>query len=226
MTFEVRLAETDLQISASCACEEATISAVRELRFELEKYIAAHPRFAESFVPIAVEPDAPEIVQAMAQAASVAGVGPMAAVAGAVAQRVAERLMPLSADVIVENGGDIYLIGQHDRTVLLEAGTSPLSGRAAIALGSKDLPAAVCTSSGTVGYSVSLGSAHAATVVADSGALADAVATGLGNRVHGQQDIAGALAYAHALSGVRGAVVIAGDQIGAIGAVRLVTKAS
>jgi len=222
VTCEVVQAETDLQVSAACDCAAPAHDVVRELRGALERYIGTRPRFAESFVPVAVEDDAPEIVRAMASAASAAGVGPMAAVAGAVAERVAKRLLAYSADVIVENGGDIYLVGTQERRVLLVAGSSPLSGRVAIALGEGDLPAAVCTSSGIIGHSVSLGIAHAATVVASDGALCDAVATGLGNRVHGPDDIEDALAYAHSVPGVRGAVVIVGDRIGAIGEVRLV----
>lgn len=222
VTFEVVQAETDLQVSAASECATPAHEVVRELRGALEGYIGTHRRFAESYVPMAVEADAPEIVRAMAAAAAAAGVGPMAAVAGAVAERVAKRLLAYSADVIVENGGDVFLAGAGERRVLLVAGSSPLSGRVAIALGASDLPAAVCTSSGIIGHSVSLGAAHAATVIANDGALADAVATGLGNRVHGPENIEEALAYAHSVPGVRGAVVIVGDRIGAIGEVRLV----
>jgi hypothetical protein len=124
--------------------------------------------------------------------------------------------------VIVENGGDLYLIGTAPRRVLLVAGDSPVSGRVAIALAPGDLPMAVCTSSGTVGHSVSLGTAHAVTVLAADGAVADAAATAAGNLVHGPDDIERALARALAVTGVRGAVVIAGERIGAAGAVTLV----
>lgn len=215
------LRETDLHILALRDLADEALRAVEPLRFDLERYIATHPRFAGSYVPVAVEADAPEIVRAMASAGEAAGCGPMAAVAGALAERVARALEDSSAEVIVENGGDTYLISRTARRVLLVAGDSPLSGRMTLALDPPAFPVAVCTSSGKVGHSVSLGSAHAATVVAPDGALADAVATVLGNRVHDAGDVEDALAWACGVPGVRGAVVIVGDTIGARGDVRL-----
>lgn len=221
VAYSVTLRETDLQILTTRDLADRALAAVVSLRADLERYIATHPRFAESYVPVAVEADAPEIVQAMAEAGRVAGSGPMAAVAGAIAERVARALQPRAAEVIVENGGDIYLIGGSTRRVLLVAGDSPLSGRVSLVLDPDAFPVAVCTSSGKVGHSVSLGSAHAATVLASDGALADAVATVLGNRVHGPDDLEGALGWACGVRGVRGAVAIVGETIGARGDVRL-----
>lgn len=222
VTFEVVHGETDLQISASRDLSAEAAATVAAIRAELEAYIGAHPRFAESFVPLAVEPDAPEIVRAMASAAEAAGVGPMAAVAGTVAERVARDLALYSGEVIVENGGDLYLIGRTARRALLLAGDSPLSGKLALAIPAEELPCAVCTSSGRVGHSVSLGSAHAVTVLAEDGAIADAAATAAGNLVHGDDDIERALDRALSVAGVRGAVVVAGERVGALGGVTLV----
>lgn len=222
VAFAVTLGETDLHVSASRDLSAETRALVATVREPLERYVATHPLFAESFVPVPVEADAPEIVRSMAAAGEAAGTGPMAAVAGAIAERVALGLAALSSAVIVENGGDLYLTGSTARRVGLLAGDSPLSGSVAIELGAGALPAAVCTSSGRVGHSVSLGVAHAATVIADDGALADAVATATGNRVHGPEDIQAALAFACGIAGVRGVVVVVGDRIGASGDVRLV----
>lgn len=222
VTFEVVHGETDLQISTLTDLRVQAAEAVGRVRADLEAYIAAHPRFAESFVPLPVEEHAPRIVQAMAEAAAAAGVGPMAAVAGAVAEAVARDLEAASREVIVENGGDLYLMGGTARRVLLLAGTSPLSGRLALEVAADSLPRAVCTSSGVVGHSVSLGRAHAVTVLAPSGALADAAATAAGNLVHGPADVERALDRALGIPGVSGVVVIAGEVIGARGAVTLV----
>jgi hypothetical protein len=223
VTFEVVYAETDLQVSALRDLSSEAGALVRELRAELETFIAAFPRFAESHVPIDAGPGAPALARAMVQAAQVAGVGPMAGVAGAFAEAVARGLEPLSSEVVVENGGDLYLIGNRERTVLLSAGDSPLSGQVALALGATVPPIAVCTSSGRVGPSVSYGSAHAVTVLATSGALADAAASAVGNLVHGPDDISRALVRAREIDGVLGAVVIVEDRIGATGdVVRLV----
>jgi hypothetical protein len=222
VTFEVVRAETDLQIGASRDLSAEAAALVGALRADLDAYVAAHPYFAESFVPVEVEDDAPEVVRAMAEAARSAAVGPMAAVAGAVAERVARGLSAQAAEVIVENGGDIFILGTRPRTVLVAAGDSPLTGTVALAFARDDLPVAVCTSSGTVGPSVSLGIANAVTIVAEDGALADAVASAAGNLVHGADDIAEALECAMSVPGVRGAVIIVGDHIGAMGQLDLV----
>lgn len=221
VTFEVVHGETDVQISALRDLSAEAAQVVAAIRGDLETYIAAHPRFAESFVPVVIEADAPEIVRAMAAAAEAADVGPMASVAGAVAERVARGLALHSAEVLVENGGDLYVLGRTERRVQLLAGDSPLSGKLAIALPPAQLPCAVCTSSGRVGHSISLGSAHAVTVLAEDGALADAVATAAGNLVHGPDDLARALDRALQVPGVRGAVIVAGDRVGVLGSVTL-----
>ena len=223
VTFTVVHAETDLQVSALRDLSEETRERVRGLRAELEAFIAIFPRFAEAHVPVEIPASAPALARAMSEAARVAGVGPMAGVAGAFAEAVARGLEPLSAEVVVENGGDLYLMGRQERAVLLSAGDSPLSGSVALALAADALPVAVCTSSGRVGPSLSYGGAHAATVLASSGALADAAASAVGNLVHDSDDIERALARAREIPGVLGAVVIADDRIGATGSiVRLV----
>ncbi|MGB4593763.1 MAG: UPF0280 family protein [Coriobacteriia bacterium] len=221
VTFEVVHAETDLQISAARDLSGEASALVAGLREALEAYIAANPFFAESLVPVSASVGAPQIAHAMADAACAAGVGPMAAVAGAVAEAVARGLQSYSAEVIVENGGDLYLMSHLERMVLLGAGDSPLSGRVGLRFMPEAMPVAVCTSSAKVGPSLSFGSAHAATVVASSGALADAAASSVGNLVHGPDDIERALARAMEIPGVIGAVVVAGETIGAIGGVSL-----
>ncbi len=221
VTFEVVYAETDLQVSALGDLSAEASALVRGLRSDLETYIAAHPRFAESHVPVEISPGAPVIVREMADAARITGVGPMASVAGAFAEAVAIGLVSASPDVIVENGGDLFIAGSRERTVLLEAGDSPLSGQVLLVISAALQPVAVCTSSATVGPSLSYGSAHAVTILAAGGALADAAASAVGNIVHGPDDIASGLERAKGIPGVLGAVIIAGDRIGATGLAQL-----
>lgn len=163
---------------------------------------------------------APAIVREMAAAAEMAGVGPMAAVAGAFAEWVARSLAPLSPEVIVENGGDIFLAGARERVVAVWAGEDAPGVGLRIAPGS--LPCAVATSSATIGPSVSLGRADAATVIAGSGALADAVASVVGNRVRGACDLEAGIAAGRSVEGVRGVIVVAEGHIAAWGDVELV----
>lgn len=218
--FQVVVAESDLAICAAEDLSDLAEDLVIRSRWDLENYIATHPRFAESYVPVQVETDAPAIVQQMARAAWRSNVGPMAAVAGAVAEYVARGLAERTPDVIVENGGDIYLIGEHERVVALWA-NRPGMDRIGLKIPAGMQPVAVCTSSGTVGHSESLGSADAVTALAHDGALADAVVTALANRVHGPDDIPKAIEAAQNVPGVFGVLVTIDGHVGAWGNVRL-----
>lgn len=155
----------------------------------------------------------------------------MAAVAGAIGQTVGIDLMSASAsfngdqvrisDVIVENGGDIFIASSHVRRVGIYAGESPLSGKVALEIVPRQMPCGVCTSSGTVGHSRSFGRCDAAVVVASDTALADAVATRVANEVRSREDIKDALGIASKIAGVAGAVVVFGDALGVTGDIRL-----
>jgi ApbE superfamily uncharacterized protein (UPF0280 family) len=157
----------------------------------------------------------------MLAAGRTAGVGPMAAVAGAVAAHAGEALLRDCPEVIVENGGDIYLKVSRPVTVGIFAGESPLSERIGIVLAPADTPVSVCTSSGTVGPSLSFGRADAVTVIASSAPLADAAATALGNVVRRKRDVRAALDRAQALPGITGVVVVVQEQLGVWGGVEL-----
>jgi ApbE superfamily uncharacterized protein (UPF0280 family) len=162
------------------------------------------------------------MLSAMYKASEMAGTGPMAAVAGAVAQWIGQELRRWSNEVIVENGGDIYLCLEQAGKTTLYAGQSKFSGAIGLALEPSQTPLAVCTSSGTVGHSYSLGQADAATIVSKDACLADAVATGAANLVGTDQDLEKALDYAVDIPGVMGAVLILGDNLAVKGDVQLI----
>ncbi len=221
--FEVRAGESDLLISAERPLGELAERALRAVRGDLEAYLLRDPEFESALEPRAALPGAPAIVAGMAEAARPCAVGPMAAVAGAVAQAVGEALLRETRQVIVENGGDIFLHTRIPRVAAIYAGRSPLSGRIGVRLTQVERPLGLCTSSGTVGHSLSLGDADAAIVLAESGPLADAAATALGNRVRGAGDIERGLEFLREIPGVLGGAVIMGDRLGAWGEVELVT---
>ncbi|MDP2181377.1 MAG: UPF0280 family protein [Actinomycetota bacterium] len=222
--FDVRVKETDLQICASEDLSDLAEDLVARSRWEIEEFIRGHPYFAETFAPIDVPEDAPEIIVRMAQAARVASVGPMAAVAGAIAEYVARGLSERSPNVIVENGGDIFVMGDCDRTVALWAGEQGIQSVGVVVPAGLQ-PIAVCTSSGRIGHSTSFGQADAVTVLARNACLADAVATALANRVHTPDDIEAAIEAARGLLGVLGVIATIDGHIGAWGNVRLVSLA-
>jgi uncharacterized protein len=223
--FRVAVKETDLWVLASRDFSQEVRDLVIQERQQLEAYIAEHPGFLASLTPWPADPYAPPVVREMIEAAAAVGVGPMAAVAGALAARVGNHLALWSPEVIVENGGDIFMAISQAATVSLFAGKSALSYRVGLKIDPALSPLGVCTSSATVGPSLSFGRADAACILAASTARADAAATALGNRVHGPDAIAPALEWVATLPHILGAVVIVGDQLGAWGQVELVPLA-
>jgi uncharacterized protein len=220
--FEVRVRETDLWIGADRRLEDEAKNLLYTARQPLEAYISQHPDFLSALSPVPDDPLAPPLVREMIRASGAAGVGPMAAVAGAIAERVGNGLLRLSSQVVVENGGDVFLALNRSVTVTILAGRSPLSLKTGLRIHARSMPAGVCSSSGTVGHSLSLGKADAACVVARSTALADSTATALGNRIRKPADLERAAAWASEISGVRGGLVILGKAMAAWGDVELV----
>jgi ApbE superfamily uncharacterized protein (UPF0280 family) len=223
--FRVVVQETDLWVLAERDLSREVREVVLQERRQLEAYIGAHPGFLPALTPWPEDPFAPPVVREMITAAGKTGVGPMAAVAGALAERVGRALEPLSGEVIVENGGDLYLKVASSATIALFAGKSPLSHRVGLKIDPELSPLGVCTSSGTVGHSLSFGRADAACILAPSAALADAAASGLGNLVQDAGSIAAALDWAATVPEILGAVVIVGDKLGVWGRVELVPLA-
>ncbi|MCL6635860.1 MAG: UPF0280 family protein [Peptococcaceae bacterium] len=225
--FQVVVRQTDLDIGVRRERFSAELARwveemVREQRALLENYIKEDSAFLHSLTPCALKPGAPPMAVDMAEAARRAGVGPMAAVAGAFAQHVGRALARRSRDVIVENGGDIYLRSTRARRIGIFAGRSPLSNRIALEVRPEDTPLGICTSSGTVGPSLSFGSADAVVILSPSAALADAVATAAGNMVQDKEDVQKAAEFATGIAGVTGALVIKDDRMAACGKLKLV----
>jgi ApbE superfamily uncharacterized protein (UPF0280 family) len=121
----------------------------------------------------------------------------------------------------VENGGDIFLKISRKRTVGIYAGDSPLTGKIGLEISPQDTPLGVCTSSGTVGHSLSFGKADAVVILAESAALADAAATAIGNRVNLPEDVNSAIDFCKNIRGLKGIVIIIGKNVGVWGEVKL-----
>jgi uncharacterized protein len=222
VSFRVEVEETDLMVLAAQDLNSQTRELIYQNRFQLERYIARHPNFLTTLTPWPDDPFAPALVREMIRAGARVGVGPMAAVAGIIAEKVGKELMTLSPEVIVENGGDIFLALQDEATIALFAGHSPLSMKVGIKIKPEHTPLGICTSSATVGHSLSFGRADAACVLAPTACLADAAATALGNRAADQSSIAAALEWISQVPDIWGAVLIVGDKLGAWGQVELV----
>jgi len=222
VSFQVAVKETDLWISAKERLEKEARDLVLNSRLQLEGYISAHPDFLSALEPYPHDPFAPPMVREMIECTRTVGVGPMASVAGAIAQHVALGLLRSTDQVIVENGGDVFVRVDRPLTVSIFAGESPLSERIGLRVSARNMPLGICSSSGTVGHSLSLGAADAACIVSASAILADGAATALCNRIQGKRDLKGIASWAKGVKGILGALVILGDQMATWGDMELV----
>ena len=221
VSFRVVVKETDLYVRATRNLKSKALKSVLKYRDALERYIERHPLFLTSLEPIAVGNDAPSIVKAMAESASKVGVGPMASVAGAIAEFVGNELSAFSPEIIVENGGDIYLKSLKKRLIGIYAGKSPLTGKITLEVKGQDTPLGICTSSGTVGHSLSYGKADAVTALSKSATLADAAATAIGNLIKQADDIPSGIEFAKSIEGLKGALIVIDDRVGLWGEVKI-----
>lgn len=220
--FEVKLAQTDLQIGAKRNLAQEAMESVKKYRKQLEDYIARDKYFMETFKPYKVAETAPVIVRHMAEAGKIAKVGPMAAVAGAISQYVGKDLIKISQEIIIENGGDIYMDIKKTRDIGIYAGDSPLSGKLALKIYPDMTPCGICTSAGTIGHSASFGQADAVTVYSSDTLLADAAATSIGNVIKSKDDIKVGIEKAKEIPGLKGIMIIVGSNIGLWGELELI----
>jgi ApbE superfamily uncharacterized protein (UPF0280 family) len=219
--FEVTVKETDLLVRAESNLFNEARELVLKYRHQLETYITMNPEFQRSLTPLPEDSHAPELVREMIRVSQLARVGPMAAVAGGMAEWVSKGLLKLSKEVITENGGDIFLSTARECTIGIYAGQSPLSLKIGIVIRPEESPLGVCTSSGTVGPSLSFGKADAVCVLSKSAALADAAATAVGNIVQEKKDIELGLERGKQIEGVFGVLIIVGEKMGVWGNIKL-----
>ncbi len=219
--FAVKVETTDLYIRAARDLSALAGETVRRLRRELREHIERHPDFLSSYSPLPAPKTAPEAAAMMYRAADIAGTGPMAAVAGAIAELTGKALLGESEEVIVENGGDIWMKLNEPAAAALYAGEFRFAGKLKIRVAPEDTPCGICTSSAVIGPSVSFGKADAVTVTARDAALADALATECCNRIRGEEDIDASLAYAME-KGATGIVAVYRDLLGVSGSIELI----
>jgi len=220
--FEVIECETDLLILADSDLSDLARQSVIKYRDQLVQFINQYPDFLKTLHPFRVPLFVPRIIRNMAWAAKRCKVGPMAAVAGAIAELVGRDLLPHTKEIIIENGGDNFLKINKPRKVGIFAGNSPFSEKIALEIDPQNTPCGICTSSGTVGHSLSFGQADAVCVISKSAALADAAATAIGNVVQDVASIDAGLKLAKKIRGLKGVLIIKGDKMGILGRIKIV----
>jgi ApbE superfamily uncharacterized protein (UPF0280 family) len=222
VSYNVRIVESDLFISSDTDLTDQALKSLAKHRHSLETYIISHPDFRTSLLPLPEDELAPPMIRCMLESAKICGVGPMAGVAGAVSEFVGYDLLNQTQNMIIENGGDIFIKSKNKLTVSVFAGESALSHKINFVVKPEDSPLGICTSSATVGPSLSFGKADAVCVISPSATLADAAASAVGNKVKSRQDIKAALNFGIKIPGVSGIIIICGNDMGAIGKVEFV----
>lgn len=206
-------ASYDEDMRRVCVCE------LEKLWREMEGYISADPGYGRALAPYFPRPEAPDIMRRMSEAAAKAGIGPMGAVAGAVAKHIAGMLKSRYGcrETIIENGGDIYAEFSSPLDVSVFAGTSPLSERVGFRIPPEYSPLGICTSSGTVGHSLSFGKADAVMIICRDALLADSYATAYANRIQTAEDMGPVMDMINSNGDILGSCAIKNDRIGVAG---------
>lgn len=219
--FNVKIDTSDLYIKADVNLHDIAYETLRVTRNELEDHINKHGEFLYSLNPLPPPGDETEISSAMYRASEAAGVGPMAAVAGAIAENVGRELLKYSKEVIVENGGDLWMKLDKPAVIGIYVNNIHFKDNIGIKIDPMKTPCSVCTSTSKLGHSLSFGKADSVTIIAESGALADAAATAVCNMVQTADDIEKALEAGMSIEGIRGCLIIFRDIIAVQGAVEL-----
>ena len=222
MCYEIKIKETDLWCCTQSDLRKTIEDRVFFYRRQLEEYIQERPVFKESLVPVRYDPFAPSMIKEMISSSTQVGVGPMATVAGAIAEFIGRDILAMTNEFIIENGGDIAIKTLRERMALVYAKKSPFSQKIAIKLKANNKPYGVCTSSATVGHSLSLGKADAVCIMADSALFADGLATRIGNSVKSKDDIAMAIETGKTFPGVLGILIVIGDNLGIWGDLEII----
>ncbi|MCF8054314.1 MAG: UPF0280 family protein [Deltaproteobacteria bacterium] len=222
LSFNIVAGQSDLFIRADRDIASQATESLLKYRSQIQATIDKYPTFLTSFSPIEIKDNFSAVVDAMLRSARIAGVGPMAGIAGAIAEFVGRDLLQHSENIIIENGGDIFMkIKSGSVKVGIFAGESPLSNKISLIIEAAKTPLGVCTSSGTVGESFSHGKADAVCIVAESSTTADCLATAVGNAVTSKNDIERGLSLAKKSKASMGCLIIVGDRMGCWGDIHL-----
>ena len=200
--FTIAYKETDLCIGVDRGSWQPEIPVcaerfVRELRTDMDRWIGSHPDYAQALTPFQASGDAPGIFKEMSRVTQTSGIGPMSAVAGAVALKV----------------GDLC----QDMDISVFAGSSPLSEKVGLHIEAAYAPLGICTSSGTVGPSLSFGKADAVMIVCSDVMLADTYATAFANTIQTAEDVQTCIEKIREQEDILAAIAIKDDKLGICG---------
>ncbi|HAJ95978.1 MAG TPA: UPF0280 family protein [Actinobacteria bacterium] len=223
--YRLKYKYTDLFITSDRDILKELEAPVLSFYKEIGKVSLDEPVFEKSLVPVRARSHYPVLIKKMCRAARMFGIGPMAAVAGAVCDRIAESIAHTCRFLMIENGGDVYIKSDMPVEIGLYSGNKYFSDRLNIKIDAEQTPCGICSSSGSMGHSLSLGRSDLVTVMSDSAILADAAATAIANSIKEQTDIKKAISRYKKNKEIKGLVIIKGDRIGIWGVIQIGTMA-
>ena len=218
--FQIVNQESDLSIYYSDKIDNVALY-LEAARGIIKNQIVTEDGFQSSLIPLLPHEKDADLIKHMKKCAMTCEVGPMASVAGAVAQHLADQLGPINSDLIIENGGDVFIKTTEIRNILIHAGDSQLSNLLSIEIHPEKSPLGICTSSGKMGHSLSFGNSDAVVVISHDILLADALATAIGNVIQSTSDIDKGLSIAKSIKNIIGIVIIIDNTIGVWGDITL-----
>ncbi len=220
ISFKIAHFESDLLICAEKDLKNQAKQLLCLYHQQVQDYVQANPVFSQSLRPLTLDKKAPLIIQQMYKAAKKAKVGPMATVAGAIASAVGEGLAKISQEIIVENGGDIYIATKQIRKIGIFAGIGCIYNQLVFSINPAQTPCGICASSGKFGHSLSFGNSNATIVIADTAALADGFATAIGNMIKTDEDMVKSVKFAQKQAEIKGFIAITSSKLTAYGNVQ------
>ncbi len=219
VTAKLEIGETAATIGAERMYVDAAVEAIKAARDEIERLVRKDRFFLTTMEPYHPATESSGVVKRMCEAAKAAGVGPMATVAGAIAQEALEAMLSKGCmHAWVDNGGDIAI--RVERPVMVEVFHEPDAASAfALELENTGKPLGICSSSGTLGHSISFGNADIVVAIARDAVLADALATAIGNNVSGPGSLKGCFEPFTEIHGFHGGIAMAGGEVAIHGAI-------
>ncbi len=212
--LEVSYKESDIYLSCDTSITESALKdLVKKYYLEVEKYISAHPQFLTSLSPLGVDEDANPIIKDMMYSSGLSGIGPFSAVAGAIAWYIGKEIIACREEVILENGGDLFLKIKEDKRIGLYAGKDFGGGFLTIKIKGRDIPFGIASSSSKIGHSLNFGGADLVTVIASTSILADTFATAFSNKIKKAKDVRKVIEEAKKCPFVEGVVVVLENKI-------------
>jgi len=220
-SWHISYKNSDVYISSDRDIKCKIAPHLKEIYSKIEMCIKKDPVFLRALSPVPIKPFYPAEIKEMCRVSEKFNVGPMAAVAGAVNDYIAGHLSGYCGELVIENGGDIFLKSGRDLIINLYIRNPYFEDRLNIKIAGSDTPCGICSSSGTFGHSLSLGKCDLATVISKSSTIADAAATAAANRVKSEEDILPAIDYFKNFNDILGVLLVKGKKIGMWGKFRL-----